>query len=153
MKVAAGKWSSNRWIRLYQRVLVRALGVVTAVQTKEPVIALTFDDGPHPEWTPRLLDLLARYDAKATFFVLGAMAERHPHIVERMRLEGHAVGNHSWNHPSLPSIPLRQRWEQFAHCRAALGGRDGQLARPPFGDLDWTTRFLLLFMGYRIVCW
>jgi peptidoglycan/xylan/chitin deacetylase (PgdA/CDA1 family) len=140
-------------LRLWQRALARAFGVVTAVQTTEPVIALTFDDGPHPEWTPQLLDLLRRYDAKATFFLLGAMAERHPDIVDRMVREGHAVGNHSWNHPSLPTVSLLERWRQYGRTRVVLGERAGSLARPPFGDLDWTTRFLLLIMGFRIVCW
>ena len=73
--------------RALQRVrsaLGRRIGVITDVATTAPVAALTFDDGPHPEWTPRLLDLLDRHQAKATFFMVGEMAARHPELVNRI---------------------------------------------------------------------
>lgn len=62
-------------------------------------VCLTFDDGPHPEVTPRLLDLLARENVAATFFVLGSLAVRYPDIIKRVESEGHTVGNHSCSHP------------------------------------------------------
>src|SRR5690606_35220120 len=68
-------------------------------------VALTFDEGPHPEHTPRLLDELARHDIKATFFVVGREAERHPGIVERAAREGHAIGHHSWTHSEPSETP------------------------------------------------
>src|SRR5438874_7006796 len=61
-------------------------------------LALTFDDGPHPEHTPRLLDVLAEHGLKATFFVVGQQAERYPHVIRRMAREGHDVGNHTFHH-------------------------------------------------------
>jgi peptidoglycan/xylan/chitin deacetylase (PgdA/CDA1 family) len=64
-------------------------------------VALTFDDGPDPVDTPRLLDLLREKDVKATFFVVGKRAEQYPEIVRRAQAEGHLIGNHSWSHPSL----------------------------------------------------
>src|SRR6478735_7834989 len=97
--------------RMSRRLLVpieRRFGVITHVDTTEAVVALTFDDGPHPQWTPRLLDLLDRHGAKATFFMVGEMAMRHPDLVDRVISAGHAIGNHSWNHPSFPAVTSSQ---------------------------------------------
>ena len=81
------------------------LGSLIRVSTTEPVIALTFDDGPHPVDTPALLEVLARHRARATFFLVGKSAARHPELVARIVAEGHAVGGHTWDHPSLPTLP------------------------------------------------
>ncbi|WP_397536505.1 polysaccharide deacetylase family protein [Rummeliibacillus pycnus] len=73
--------------------------VLWDIQTEEKVIALTFDDGPDPRYTPEILDLLEKYDAKATFFVLGRSAEKYPKIIERAYDEGHELANHTYSHP------------------------------------------------------
>ena len=86
------------------RLLARAFGTVTGVRTSAPAAALTLDDGPDPETTPAVLDLLGRAGAKATFFLVGARAARHPELVARIAAEGHAVGNHGWDHPALPTL-------------------------------------------------
>jgi peptidoglycan/xylan/chitin deacetylase (PgdA/CDA1 family) len=80
-------------------------GVVAAIATSEPVVALTFDDGPHPATTPHLLDTLAAAGARATFFVLGARAAAHPELIERIAGEGHELGNHLMH--DEPSVRLR----------------------------------------------
>jgi peptidoglycan/xylan/chitin deacetylase (PgdA/CDA1 family) len=67
----------------------------------QPQVALTFDDGPDPEITPALLDMLAKYDARATFFVIGRYLEKHRALGERIHREGHELGNHSWHHSYL----------------------------------------------------
>jgi peptidoglycan-N-acetylglucosamine deacetylase len=72
--------------------------VVSRLTTKEPVVALTFDDGPDPVFTPRVLDVLAAHGAKATFFVLGERAALHPDLILRMHREGHTVGTHTQSH-------------------------------------------------------
>jgi peptidoglycan-N-acetylglucosamine deacetylase len=69
-----------------------------------PRVALTFDDGPHPEQTPRLLDILEREQVQATFYVIGSCAECYPDIVRRAWLAGHDIGNHSWSHPVLTRL-------------------------------------------------
>ncbi|MCW1930869.1 polysaccharide deacetylase family protein [Pararhodobacter zhoushanensis] len=74
---------------------------LTSVHTDRPRVALTFDDGPHPQNTPHLLDILARYRVKATFYVIGQNARRYPEIVRRIVAEGHELGNHTWTHPVL----------------------------------------------------
>jgi peptidoglycan/xylan/chitin deacetylase (PgdA/CDA1 family) len=69
---------------------------------------MTFDDGPHATLTPKLLDLLAQKKIKATFFVLGENAQRHPEILKRAVAEGHEIGNHSWSHPNLDPLDWKE---------------------------------------------
>lgn len=86
--------------RAFRRVRLRLTGTVTNFLTEEPLVALTFDDGPDPVVTPALLEILAAHNAKATFFMTGENAVKHPELVEAVRGGGHAIGNHSWDHPS-----------------------------------------------------
>jgi peptidoglycan/xylan/chitin deacetylase (PgdA/CDA1 family) len=129
------------------------LGTVIRVSTAEPVLALTFDDGPHPEDTPPLLDLLDRYGAKATFFVVGKSARRYPELIERMAAAGHALGNHTWEHLSLPSLkgPFRRR--QLAWTQEVLGPHASGLFRPPYGEQSLGSRLDALALGLKVVCW
>src|SRR5689334_2752026 len=76
------------------------LGSLIRVATREPAIALTFDDGPDPRETPRVLDILKRHGARGTFFMVGKSVEQYPEIVARAAAAGHALANHSWDHPS-----------------------------------------------------
>ena len=69
-------------------------------------IALTFDDGPHPQYTPLILDILKEYNVHATFFLIGENAERNPELVRRILREGHEIGNHTYLHKNLPLSPL-----------------------------------------------
>jgi len=71
------------------------IGTVTHVSTKDPVAALTFDDGPHPVFTPLLLEILGRHQARATFFMVGKTAGMYPELVRQVASEGHAIGLHS----------------------------------------------------------
>jgi peptidoglycan/xylan/chitin deacetylase (PgdA/CDA1 family) len=96
------------------------LGTVIRVATREPAIALTFDDGPHPEDTPPLLDLLERHGARATFFVVGKSARRWPELIERIAAGGHALGNHTWDHLSMPVLRGRYRRKQIEWCAEAI---------------------------------
>lgn len=129
------------------------LGSILRVRTQEPAFALTFDDGPHPEDTPPLLDLLARHKAKATFFVVGKSVRRHPELVERLAAEGHALGNHTWDHLSLPSLTGRFRRAQLAWTEEALGARSSRLFRPPYGEQTPASRLAPLRLGLDVVCW
>ncbi len=128
-------------------------GTLTHVATDEPVVALTFDDGPHPEVTPRLLEILRRHDAHATFFMVGKAAQNHPELVEEVAEAGHAIGNHSWDHPSLPLLRPRAVRAQIRWCREALGGHDCGLFRPPYGDQTPATQWAAVRQGYRVVAW
>ncbi len=130
-----------------------ALGTTIRVSTVEPVIALTFDDGPHPQDTPPLLDLLDRHGAKATFFVVGKSVREHPDLVRRIAESGHALGNHTWDHLSLPSLAGRFRRRQLQWTQEALGPHASGLFRPPYGEQTLGSRLDALFLGLRVVCW
>jgi peptidoglycan/xylan/chitin deacetylase (PgdA/CDA1 family) len=99
-------------------------------------LALTFDDGPNPACTPRLLDILASHDAHATFFMLGSFAQQQPDLVRRILAAGHLIGNHSWSHPNLALTPARLVDEELTRTRETLqqiAGAPIRYFRPPFG--------------------
>ncbi|GAA4677790.1 glycosyltransferase [Streptomyces chumphonensis] len=109
----------------------------TTHRVPDRTIVLTFDDGPDPTWTPKVLDELARYDARGVFFITGAMAARHPELVRRMVDEGHEIGLHTFNHPDL-GLQTRDRidWE-LAQNQLSLAGAAGirtSLFRPPYSS-------------------
>jgi cellulose synthase/poly-beta-1,6-N-acetylglucosamine synthase-like glycosyltransferase/peptidoglycan/xylan/chitin deacetylase (PgdA/CDA1 family) len=98
-------------------------------------VALTFDDGPDPKWTPKILDVLRDANVKATFFVVGSQAARHPDIVRRIVREGHELGNHTFTHAALSTGPTWQRRRQLELTEATLAGITGHYARfvrPPY---------------------
>ncbi|WP_329253213.1 polysaccharide deacetylase family protein [Streptomyces sp. NBC_01478] len=120
-------------------------------------IALTFDDGPQPENTGRVLDVLERYGVPATFFCVGMNARAHPDLLVRMREQGHGFGNHTWSHPFLPELTRPQLREQIERTQEAITEAAGvpapTLFRPPYGArtpqvLDW-----LAESGLRIALW
>ena len=119
-------------------LLQRAVpGVVWRVPTSEPLVALSFDDGPHPTFTPEVLRILAEHDAHATFFLIGDRARAHSEIVAAIRSAGHEVGNHYLHNGTC----LTDRVETFAvkllQAEAAIGMEDStKLFRPPAG-LAW----------------
>ncbi|MCE2414303.1 polysaccharide deacetylase family protein [Candidatus Poribacteria bacterium] len=78
---------------------------IVRLNTDQRVVALTYDDGPNPPYTDRLLDVLAKHDVKATFFMIGNWIEKHPETVNRVIAEGHQIGNHSYSHPLLGFLP------------------------------------------------
>jgi peptidoglycan-N-acetylglucosamine deacetylase len=97
---------------------------------------LTFDDGPQHQHTPRLLDLLAQNEARATFFLLGEQVEKFPQIVQRMVDEGHQLGNHSYDHPRFTRIPHSLQLGQIERTEKLLSAIDGKREhrfRPPSG--------------------
>lgn len=129
------------------------MGTLTDVSTSAPLAALTFDDGPHPQYTPKVLELLERYDARGTFFMVGEAARRFPQIVARVAAGGHVVANHSWDHPSFPLISQSERRRQVRACAQVLTPYGRRIFRPPYGHQDLATRFDLLRMGFQVVAW
>lgn len=139
--------------RLVGAVGRRVCGTITHVATTEPVAALTFDDGPHPEFTPRLLEILARHDARATFFMVGEAAQRHPELVRQVAQAGHLIGNHGWDHPSFPRISSRERRAQWGLAARALAPYGRSFFRPPFGHQSLASRLDALRCGYDVIAW
>ncbi|WP_033308207.1 bifunctional polysaccharide deacetylase/glycosyltransferase family 2 protein [Streptomyces iakyrus] len=112
-------------------------GKPTALELPDGELVLTFDDGPDPRWTPKVLDVLKKHDARAVFFITGTMASRHPDLVQRMVDEGHEIGLHTFNHPDL-SLQTKSRidWE-LSQNQLALAGAAGirtSLFRPPYSS-------------------
>jgi peptidoglycan/xylan/chitin deacetylase (PgdA/CDA1 family) len=126
---------------------------LTQVVTDDPVVALTFDDGPDPAHTPRLLDILAAHGARATFFMIGLRAHHHPDLVARVARDGHAIGNHSWDHPSFPLISRRERRRQILDCARAIAPFGERLFRPPYGHQDAASWSAARRAGHRVVAW
>jgi peptidoglycan/xylan/chitin deacetylase (PgdA/CDA1 family) len=129
------------------------LGTIIRVATREPALALTFDDGPHPEDTPPLLELLERHGAKGTFFMVGKSARRWPELVKRVADGGHAIGNHTWDHPSMPLLTGRYRRKQIEWCAEALAPHGTRLFRPPYGEQSLGSRLDAFRAGHEVVCW
>lgn len=101
-----------------------------------PYIAITFDDGPHAELTPKLLDMLKARGVKATFFMVGQCVIQYPQIVKRMVAEGHEVANHSWSHPALTKLGADGVRKQLVNTSDAIENASGvrpKVMRPPYG--------------------
>ncbi len=111
-------------------------------RTSSAAVALTFDDGPHPRWTPQILDVLARANASASFFLIGENAARHPEIVRRIARDGHCIGNHGWSHRSMNRLSSRELAEEIDRCQGTIAtiiGKPPRFLRPPFGRRDYRT--------------
>lgn len=137
------------------RLAVPFLGV-HCVDTSEPVIALTYDDGPHPEHTPGILDALAAHQARATFFVMTPAARAHPAIVRRILDEGHCIGLHGPDHRSLLSLGTREAVGAVARARdelQQLAGTAVRLYRPPYGHHTLRQARAIRRLGLELVLW
>ena len=121
------------------------------------LLAITFDDGPDPRWTPQVLDVLARHQVRATFFLIGERAQAYPRIAERITRAGHAVGNHTMHHPhrfaTLPPSRVHQEIRQGQDAIAQATGAAPRLFRAPAGN--WSTNILRQVedAGLRAVDW
>jgi peptidoglycan/xylan/chitin deacetylase (PgdA/CDA1 family) len=119
-------------------------------------VALTFDDGPSPVWTPLVLDVLAEYDVRATFFVIGWRVEDHPEIVRRMVDEGHSVQNHSWSHLWLTRYSTETVTEQLERNSTVIEtitGRAPNCVRPPFGAHNSRIRGVFRDLELSSIMW
>ena len=120
------------------------------------VVYLTFDDGPTPAWTPRVLELLARYRARATFFVLGRSAAAHPGLVRQEFAAGHGVGNHTWSHRRLTGLRGAQLAAEVSATSTVIQQITGvpvRCLRPPFATVDAASAEQVRALGLRLVLW
>ena len=118
-----------------------------------PVMYLTFDDGPHPVHTTEVLDVLARYGARATFFVVGSIAQHYPNTMQRMLDEGHTIGNHTWNHENLAELSREEFDETVGRTQEMLGDRGAACLRPPYAGVGPSTREWAAEHGLDLVTW
>jgi len=124
--------------------------------TAKKDIAITFDDGPHPDYTPKLLDILKQYDVKATFFLVGEKAEQAPDLVRAEIAAGHNVGNHTYHHVNLKKIPEGSVATEIKACDDVLRhitGKRPHLFRPPGGDYNTKVVEVAEALGYTTVLW
>lgn len=131
-------------------------GVYTHVDTEERIVALTFDDGPHPHYTPMILDILAEYDAKATFFVIGKNLEEYGEVTKRAAREGHEIGNHTYSHPALHGISERELTRELLTTESLIEERIGTppaVFRPPEGYCPDGVKAVASGNGFSVVLW
>ncbi|WP_054955842.1 polysaccharide deacetylase family protein [Paenibacillus dakarensis] len=119
-------------------------------------VALTFDDVPDPRFTPQILNILKQKGVKATFFAVGNRAKKHPHILERIKREGHAVGNHSYNHALFNKLTLNEFIDQIERTNRIIKSITGlrpRLLRPPYGEINEEQLRWARKNNYKIVNW
>ena len=119
-------------------------------------IALTFDDGPSAEYTAKILDILQKYNVKATFFVIGVNAQKHPDLLGRIISDGHEVGNHTYSHPHLQKMDefaLLEELNKADEVFQKLCGISPTLFRPPEGVVSNAVKAAAQSKGYTMVLW
>lgn len=123
---------------------------------KGKYVALTFDDGPHPKVTPRVLKTLEKYGAKATFFMLGVQVEYYPNMAKKVADAGHEIGNHSEGHPNLANMSLSEVRKQITKASErieAATGRKPTLFRPPYGAINDSVKKVTKEQKTPIILW
>ena len=119
---------------------------ITRVRTARPLLALTFDDGPHHSLTPQLLDILAARQIRVTFYVIGSRVQREASLTRRIAAEGHEIGNHTWSHPSLSGLSDAAVLSEIDRTTQVIYdtvGRPPVTMRPPYGNLTGRQRLML----------
>jgi peptidoglycan/xylan/chitin deacetylase (PgdA/CDA1 family) len=119
-------------------------------------IALTFDDGPHPEHTPAVLRLLAQHDIRATFFVIGRNVTQFPDLVRRIADDGHALGGHTFDHREIVALSPADLAHELETCRRAIQDAskvDSRWFRPPRGRMNLASMRRVAALGYHTVHW
>jgi peptidoglycan/xylan/chitin deacetylase (PgdA/CDA1 family) len=147
---------ARRRVRELTDPLAGPLGSIRGARTSDPVVALTFDDGPDPSSTPGVLDALARSGAHATWFVLVDRAEAHPELVRRMLADGHDVGLHGADHRRLTRLDRRELRGHIAEAQrrlAAVTGEAPRWFRPPYGSQDLPSFVAARRCGMQVVVW
>jgi peptidoglycan/xylan/chitin deacetylase (PgdA/CDA1 family) len=127
------------------------------VNITQPVVAMTFDDGPHPSLTPKLLDILKERNIKCTFFVIGQNAKAYPNIIRRIIAEGHEIAAHTYTHCSLTSRSddqIRSELKRSEEVLMAAANYRPQLIRPPYGAINTRIKQLMFSeFGYSTIMW
>ncbi len=128
--------------------------ILWEINIDEKIIALTFDDGPHRKYTPEILDILAKYDARATFFVVGENAEKNPNVVLRMNEDGHELAIHTYTHPLRASLPnLLEEIRRTHETIYGISGYSPTLFRPVEGRYTDELIDAVVKEGYKVVMW
>jgi len=138
-----------------QAILVRK-GTIYKVKTSEKKIALTFDDGPSPDWTPQILDALKSENIKATFFMIGHHVQSYPEIAKRVADEGHTIANHGYAHCVMlyyKPAEIEEEVKYTEHVIREVTGQTTKYFRPPKAWLRKSIKEKIKSMGYHVVLW
>jgi peptidoglycan-N-acetylglucosamine deacetylase len=156
-------WTVPRARLLMAAVLAVLLAAVGVSGTATPAAAaptqwvyLTFDDGPHPTYTPRVLDVLSRYQARGTFFQIGQNVANDPALTRRVHLAGHGVQNHTWSHPDLRTVSAATFNSEVRRTDTAIRAQTGytpRCLRPPYGAVNTTVRNRAAALGKTVTLW
>lgn len=119
------------------------------IDTNEKVIYLTFDDGPHPVITPWIIDLMNKYNAKGTFFLIGDAVSRHPDLYQLYKANGHQVGNHTYKHIKGWLSRKKNYLKEIAKCAKIV---ESNLFRPPYGQINLQA-IQEIKKKYKVVMW
>lgn len=140
--------------RIKSTILIPNGTIVGAFDTPD-MVGLTFDDGPDPIVTPAVLEILRRYGARATFFVLTDYAESRPELISRILAEGHEIGLHFDRHDRIPALPPLAAWRRLAAARESLAKMAGRvvLFRPPYGSQNYLTFAFARMLGMDVIGW
>ncbi|AIS52978.1 hypothetical protein TKV_c18280 [Thermoanaerobacter kivui] len=136
--------------------LIKKYDAIFVGDTSKKVVYLTFDEGYENGYTPKILDILKENNVKAAFFVTGPYIKQQADLVKRMVKEGHIVGNHTVNHPSLPTMPdekVKEEITKLGDMFSELTGKEMRYFRPPKGEYSERTLYLTKSLGYRTVFW
>lgn len=119
-------------------------------------IAFSFDDGPYPELSEKLLKILEEENIKATFFIVGEMGERYPYLLQLLSSQGHEVAGHTYTHPNLTKVSLARVKEELERTRVLIReftGKDTYLFRPPGGNYNENLKNIFSSLGYQPIFW
>ena len=144
----------------FQRRLKQAAHAVGGVQrslgSDSGTVALTFDDGPNPRFTPQALEVLKRFDVPATFFLVGERVREHPELVQQILAAGHRIGSHSDSHPDMWTVNWRTALREYRVGRDSvdrISGQQSRLFRPPKGWIGFMQSCITRTLGMRIWLW
>ncbi len=131
-------------------------GTIYRIKTKEKKVAITFDDGPSPVWTPLILDELKKAGVKATFFMIGHHVQKYPEVAKRVVQEGHSIGNHGYAHTVIlyyTPAEIEEEIKYTEHVIREITGYSTNIFRPPKAWVSPVLKEKIKSMGYEIILW
>jgi peptidoglycan-N-acetylglucosamine deacetylase len=128
--------------------------MINEIHTSKKVVAITFDDGPNPVYTPQVLEIFSKAKGKATFFMIGEQMRNHPEVVKLVTDQGHEIGNHTFTHPKLSQLSIHDclnEIEETEKLIEKMAGRKPVIFRPPYFDYNQDTVSLLQKKRYPMI--
>jgi peptidoglycan/xylan/chitin deacetylase (PgdA/CDA1 family) len=155
MTMGRGLFPDNEIAQTIKSTILLPVGSVVGAFGAAGKMSLTFDDGPDPDVTPAMLDVLKRHDAKATFFMLTEHAAARQALVRRVLDEGHEIGLHFDRHDRIPELPPATAFRRMRQAKRDLADLAGPISlfRPPYGNQNYLTYVMARTVGLKVVCW